>query len=60
MTESWGRGRFVASSALRKSTMNSDLARYIIDAVDRYWAEDVQILFAWQAGPAAAVCRQGP
>jgi hypothetical protein len=35
--------------------MNMDLARYIIDAVDRYWAEDVQILGAWQDGP-AAIC----
>jgi hypothetical protein len=34
--------------------MNMDLARYIIDAVDRYWAEDVHVLGAWQDGPAAA------
>lgn len=31
-----------------------DLARQIIDAVDRYWATDVQILGAWPDGPAAA------
>lgn len=31
-----------------------NLTRHIIDAVDRYWAEDVQILGAWQDGPAAA------
>lgn len=31
-----------------------DLARQIIDAVDRYWAADVQILGAWPDGPAAA------
>lgn len=40
---------------LKESTMNVNLARYIIDAVDRYWAEDVQILGAWQDGP-AEVC----
>lgn len=34
--------------------MSVNLDRYIIDAVDRYWAEDVQILGAWQDGPAAA------
>ncbi len=28
--------------------------RHIIDAVDRYWAGDVQILGAWQDRPAAA------
>ena len=31
-----------------------NLTRHIIDAVDRYWAEEVQILSAWQDGPAAA------
>lgn len=31
-----------------------DLTRHIIDAVDRYWGEDVQILGAWNDGPAAA------
>ena len=31
------------------------LARHIVDAVDRYWAEDVQILGVWEDGP-AAVC----
>jgi hypothetical protein len=31
-----------------------NLTRHIIDAVDRHWAEEVQILGAWQDGPAAA------
>jgi len=31
-----------------------DLTRLIIDAVDRHWADDVQILGAWQDGPTAA------
>lgn len=30
------------------------LARQIVDAVDRYWAEDVQVLGAWEDGPTAA------
>jgi hypothetical protein len=40
------------NGALKDSTMN--LTRHIIDAVDCFWAEDVQILGAWQDGPAAA------
>jgi hypothetical protein len=31
-----------------------NLIRHIIDAVDRYWAEEVRILDAWEDGPATA------
>jgi hypothetical protein len=31
------------------------LSRHIIDAVDRYWAEEVHILGIWEDGP-AAIC----
>lgn len=31
-----------------------NIVRHIIDAVDRYWAEEVQILGAWEDGPATA------
>ncbi|MCU1516789.1 MAG: hypothetical protein JWQ75_1510 [Pseudarthrobacter sp.] len=31
-----------------------NLTQHIIESVDRYWADDVQILGAWQDGPATA------
>lgn len=31
-----------------------NLVRSIVDSVNRYWAEDVQILGIWQDGPAEA------
>ncbi|MCO4239720.1 hypothetical protein [Pseudarthrobacter raffinosi] len=31
-----------------------NLVHYIVDSVNRYWAEEVQILGIWQDGPAAA------
>lgn len=34
--------------------MNVDLAGQIIGAVDRYWAEEVQILGIWEDAPASA------
>lgn len=48
MTEAGGAAASLRLQPLRESTMKMDLARYIIDAVDRYWAEDVQTLGAWQ------------
>jgi hypothetical protein len=34
--------------------MDMDLTEHIIEAVDRYWADEVQILCAWQDGPTGA------
>lgn len=32
-----------------------NLVRYIVDAVNRYWADDVQILAIWDDGPGACI-----